>query len=95
MNQVECDDDGIERITAAAILTKQGVFSLPPPARHHTLIQAAASNNNPTIKGQSGQGFVTNKGRFVDRIVAATIAISAGQITELQWPPRLYSEDLW
>ena len=42
---------------------------------------------------QSGQGFVTNKGRHVDRTEGAKIAIEAGQVK----PPNdfLFSEDLW
>lgn len=41
------------------------------------------------------QGFVTNRGDFVDRITAGEIALGAGQIAALGWPPELYSEDLW
>jgi hypothetical protein len=41
------------------------------------------------------QGFVTSDGRFVGRKQAGCIAILAGQIERLKWPPLLYSEDLW
>ena len=42
------------------------------------------------------QGFLTNRGRFVSREVAAIIAIEAGQITELQFSDKdLFSEDLY
>lgn len=41
------------------------------------------------------QGFVTDTGEFVDRILAAQIAIENGQIQELAHPPNLYSEDLY
>jgi hypothetical protein len=41
------------------------------------------------------QGFVTDEGRFVDRLEGAAIALAAGQIAALKWPPDLYSEDLW
>ena len=40
------------------------------------------------------QGFVTECGLFVDRKQAALIAVKAGQIEKLTWPPLLYSEDL-
>lgn len=41
------------------------------------------------------QGFVNDKGEFLDRIDAANEALEEGQIKELKWPPRLYSEDLY
>lgn len=42
------------------------------------------------------QGFITSKGRFVDRIVAADIAAKAGQINgERRAPKYLMSEDLY
>jgi hypothetical protein len=46
--------------------------------------------------GQIEQGFLTTKGRFVDRKEAAQIALSTGQIKSLQWPEygELFSEDL-
>jgi hypothetical protein len=34
-------------------------------------------------------------GRFADRTVAAEHAIATGLIKKLNWPPLLYSEDLW
>jgi hypothetical protein len=43
--------------------------------------------------GESVQGFLTNKNRFVDRIEGAEIAYAAGQTDELK--KRLYSEDLY
>lgn len=89
---------GRETIIAAAIRTDHGVRSLPPPARHHTLAQAELLEYGPIPKGVSEldcQGFLTSERRFVDRREAAAIALSAGQVTELQWPPDLYSEDLW
>ena len=45
--------------------------------------------------GEEVQGFLTNLNRFVDRIEGAQIAIDNGQITELQYGKRLYSEDLY
>ena len=41
-----------------------------------------------------GQGFVTDCGNYVSRKAAGEIALKAGQIKKLQWPPLLYSEDL-
>ena len=42
------------------------------------------------------QGFMTDKGRFVDRLEACKIAKSAGQIINKTGPEDdLFSEDLW
>ena len=43
----------------------------------------------------SEQGFITNKDKFVNRKQAARIALRSKQIKKLNWPPLLYSEDLW
>lgn len=83
---------------AAAIQTRHGVCTLSPPARHCTLIHAEAvahGRMKPGPQEMRCQGFVTSTGRFVDRIEAAAIAIAAGQIEALKWPPLLYSEDLF
>ena len=42
------------------------------------------------------QGFVTNEGKFVDRIEWAKIALESWQITHLKYSnTELYSEDLY
>jgi hypothetical protein len=44
------------------------------------------------------QGFLTDTGRFVNRVEAFYIALKAGQIingTNSATTPKLYSEDLW
>lgn len=83
------------RVVATAILDKDGnPVSLPPPARHHTIIHLLAERGEPTpIMGE--QGFMLSDGTFCRRRRAGMIAIKAGQIAKLRWPPYLYSEDLW
>jgi hypothetical protein len=44
---------------------------------------------------QGVQGFVTMKGRFVDRKEAAMIAVYAGQVAGRTLPFELFSEDLY
>jgi len=67
--------------------------SLKKPNRHHHIIHMLADLGHKTpIKGT--QGFIYN-GKFVDRKTAAKIALKIGQIEKLNWPPNLYSEDLW
>lgn len=46
--------------------------------------------------GESIQGFLTSKNRFLNREEAAILAISCGQIEELQYSSKeLFSEDLY
>ena len=84
-----------ETIVAAAVLDHaETPVSLPAPARHHNILRFMVDRGDPTpITGK--QGFMTNTGEFVDRETAGHIAIIAGQIERLKWPPNLYSEDLW
>jgi len=80
-----------ERIKEAAILLDGEVYT---GRRHHNIIHDLAGRGFKTPIGGK-QGFVTDAGRFVDRIEGAVIAIKSGQIQKLQWPPLLYSEDLY
>jgi hypothetical protein len=84
-----------ERIKQAAIRENGVVYTLPRPARHHTIMGEMCDKHGFTHVDGCGQGFVTDADRFVDRIEGAAIAIAAGQIAALRWPPNLYSEDLW
>lgn len=88
--------DDVERIERAALRHDGVVYDLLPPARHHNVIWMMRDRGLPvTACSPSKQGFTTSTGRFVDRKEGAAIAIAAGQIAALQWPPDLYSEDLW
>lgn len=86
-----------ERIAAAALRVDGEVWTLPPPARHCHLVDAWSSahwrDGQPGRIGPHEQGFVTTAGRFVDRMVAASVAFAAGQTETPR--PQLYSEDLW
>jgi hypothetical protein len=46
-------------------------------------------------EGNTKQGFITSKNRFVDRKEGAEIALKSGQVSELKYGPSLYSEDLY
>ena len=68
----------------------------------HQLIYCGYRHNNilwqseKVSRNLTHQGFLTSRGRFVDRIEAAKIAINAGQIQELQYhDDKLFSEDLY
>lgn len=89
-----------ERIVAAALKLANLIISAPPPARHHTLINGLGEATGvPRLTRMDDQGFLTNTGRFVDRVEAKKIALAAGQCTEdkclLKDAEDLYSEDLW
>ena len=45
--------------------------------------------------GESEQGFVTNKNRFVDRVEGMRIARAANQVISDTTFPQLYSEDIY
>lgn len=96
---IEAAGSGREWIETAALRIDGEVWTLPRPTRHHTLARAWSLANYKDGKsgflGEHESGFVTSRGRYVDRIEAGRIAVAAGQIPELRWPPRLYSEDLW
>ena len=68
----------------------------------HQLIYCGHRHNNILWQSEKvsrspyHQGFLTSRGRFVDRTEAARIAIAAGQIKELQYhDEHLFSEDLY
>ena len=66
------------------------------------LIYCGCRHNNILWQGKHvsrnpyHQGFLTDRGTFVDRKAAAVIAIEAGQIKELSYSStELFSEDLY
>lgn len=85
-----------EKIAAAAI-QYGATISLPPPARHHTIIQTMdlEMGIDGTLATPNTQGFITDTGRFVNRVEAYYIAFKAEQIVNDTKGPQLFSEDLW
>lgn len=85
----------METIVAAAVRHDGLVCSLPPPARHHDVLHMMANNGIPQDE-QTVQGFMTDSGRFVNRVEACQIADAAGQIINKTYPLyELFSEDVW
>jgi len=78
-----------------AIKVNGEVFHLPKPNRHNHVMHLYRERTKERVPAQAVQGFLTVSGRFVDRTVAAELALRQGQIPKLGWPPLLYSEDLW
>lgn len=85
----------IERATHRPINTPGGVVVCG--FRHGECISSIAALTGKRLHehGEHIQGFLTNKNRFVDRIEGAKIAIESGQIEELRYGKKLYSEDLY
>ena len=87
------------KILTAAVKTSDGIIHiLPRPKRHadivHTLWEAKEYKSTIIIaKGE--QGFLADDGEFYNRKSAAKIAVDSGQIQKLEYPPTLFSEDLW
>jgi hypothetical protein len=81
------------KIIGVALKIGEDLYFASRPARHDTMINMAFKDGHPAPVG-GVQGFLTDTGQFVDREEAASIAQTHMGIT-LQWPPLLYSEDLW
>lgn len=85
-----------ERIIAAAIQWEGVTISLPKPARHGQVLHCAEQFLPNGAPAWACQGFLTSKGRFVNRVQARQIAYIAGQNPKETGGCRdLYSEDLW
>lgn len=85
----------VERIAAVAIKWRGMLHTAQPPRRHHHVIREMAQRGfGPEC--MHGQGFVTDRGRFVDRKEGMNIARAAGQLIRITGSPdTLFSEDLW
>lgn len=103
LRKLEAEVAQREQIVAAAIRHNEAARSfggltitVPKPGRHSDILRDVFALN-PQLSLGCEQGFITSKGRFVDRLTASAIAIGAKQVTKelLIAGPYLYSEDLW
>lgn len=89
------------RIEQAAIMLDDTIYTLPRPARHSDVMAMLGAAGGRWLLANGSQGFTTNEGGFVDRILGAKIAREAGQIiARLDGHTNtdgrdLFSEDLW
>lgn len=83
-------------LKGSAIQVDGKTYAVLAPGRHNHVINKILTEN-PDVKTPivGTQGFITQDDRFVDRIEGARIALETGQIKQLNWPPELFSEDLW
>lgn len=86
-----------ELIVAAAVRTPFGNITRERPARHGdlwALLPPGLTSDHPDVT----HGFMTSRGRFVDRRKAAAMVMATGQGTpRIQdgYIPALFSEDMW
>lgn len=85
-------------IVRAAILHAGRVYSVDRPGRHGDVIRIMAQAGLDAA-AMHDQGFLTDTGRFVDRVQARQIAARSGQLLPPRkngyTGPKLFSEDLW
>ena len=85
-----------EMIGGVAIQMGTSVIAMPPPNRHHNVIRLMVDTYGFHKPITGTQGFVTNTGRFVDRIEGLAIAKAANQLKPNYIERNeLYSEDVW
>ena len=87
--------DTLARITHAAIEHEGKVAALRAPNRHHDVIAMVESDE---MAAQGTQGFLNERGRFLDRRTAYAVAVLNGQLNRRPGGydgPELFSEDLW
>lgn len=87
----------LELIVAVAVCTPMGNITRERPARHGdlwALLPRGMSPDDPDVK----HGFMTSRGRFVDRREAARLVVANAQGTPRTYEgyePALFSEDMW
>lgn len=87
-------------ITGVAIKYDGKVYSLPRPNRHHNVIRHIREVTGHGISGPDVQGFITQRGVFLNRRQGMELAAANGQLNRREGEnfyqgPDLYSEDLW
>lgn len=83
-----------ELVVAAAIRTEGVVVMVERPGRHGNCINFL-HNRAPGVDYRAEQGFITNRGRFVNRQEAAAIVEASGQGSGREGINGLFSEDMW
>lgn len=86
-----------ELIVAAAVRTPLGNITRERPARHGDLWLLLPAGMGPSDEDVT-HGFMTSRGRFVDRQEAARLVAATGQGSariHKGYVPALFSEDMW
>ncbi|MEP6754447.1 MAG: hypothetical protein ABJA67_03015 [Chthonomonadales bacterium] len=88
------EDQSLCLIDRAAIMHDGVVYAISRPYRHHQIIQCVFVSSGKQIADGS-QGFLTDRGAFLDRKAAGQLAKLNGQYTGHLHAGELFSEDLW
>lgn len=89
-----------ELIVAAAVRYDGAIISFPRPARHGDCLNWL-HHHGIARNDARDHGFLTNKGRYVDRAEAGKMVLASKQGTPQMNPPEinpnlhLFSEDMW
>jgi hypothetical protein len=85
---------GEEKIIGVAIKHGGVTYSLPRPKRHSDVVAhvIAAVGEEPP---QDSRGFITNTGRYLNRVDAKKLALRNGQLANDTPSHGLFSQDLW
>lgn len=97
-NQVKKFHQEVSKVFVHQVAIRQGdsVYTLARPRRHCDVIRYMAEECGLPTPITGEQGFIDSKGRFLDRRMAAQLALANGQVKELKYQPdTLFSEDLW
>jgi hypothetical protein len=83
-------------ITHVAIIHEGVLYSLPKPKRHHHVIRVIADAIGGPVTHEE-QGFLDDKGRFLDRKQALAHALENNQVKNPNdiRAGQLFSEDVW
>jgi hypothetical protein len=90
-------------IVAAAIKFGDVIAFVPAPGRHHNVLHGLHASHGKRTRGYDveTQGFLTDKGEFLDRLAAMAHVRECGQKMQRRVGPgcyagdELFSEDLW
>lgn len=94
LKQVE-QPTALPQLVGVAIKFNGATITMPRPNRHHNVIRAVGGLGGPDV-----QGFVDDRGNFLNRREAYQLAVRNDQINRRPGPQfypgdELYSEDLW
>lgn len=82
-------------ISHSAVRFGGDIYALPAPHRHHHVLRMIHQQSGKTWPNI--QGFLDNRGKFLDRRNALRLALHAKQVLQPATVRggKLYSEDLW
>lgn len=85
------------KITHSAIVYRGVTYALPAPNRHPNVIEMISRATGVTQDIAGTQGFLDDRGKFLNRKNALAVALKAGQVKcpDSIRAGQLFSEDVW